>query len=166
MTYSFILCLPSLDARERKVSGTAAVQAKLFDGMPFQFNAEVERMASASGICRSVFICLGACARASFCVCASFPCHRILITSSHTCFPRRLSPPLIPHFSCLLIKGRSSHSCRFLSPPFPPCYPPPHRAGLAWVQQPPLPLYHHVCLSNKTLQVSCDSLGGKFMQLG
>lgn len=144
MTYGIILCLPSLDARGRKVSGTAAVQAKLFERMPFQFNAEVERMASGSGICRSMFICLCACAHASFCVCASClpqpqrPYHLL----THLLPSKTEPPPLIPHFSCLLIKGRSSHSCPF--PFFSLSYPPPHRAGLARVQQPPLPLYHHV----------------------
>lgn len=121
----FILCLPSCVAREQKKLGTAAVQAKLFEEMPFQFNVEVERMVSAGGICRSMFICLCACAR--FCACAKCLPQRPYHLLTHLLLSK--TEPPHTHFSCLLIKARSSHSCRF---PFP-CMGSPPPVELVWL---------------------------------
>lgn len=64
---------------------------QVFEGMPFKFSVEVECTVSLSGLCRSMFVCLCVCVCVCLCVCNA--CHSILITSSHTCFPRRLSLP-------------------------------------------------------------------------
>lgn len=117
------------------------MQAKLFEGMPFQFNVEVERTVSASGICRSVFICLRACACASFCVCVKCLPQRPYHLLTHL-LPSKTEPP-----PPLLMSPHQSQIQPQLSLPFSMhVFPSPCRAGLARVQQPPLPLYHCVVL--------------------
>ena len=117
-------------------------------------------------ICRvCLFVCMHVCELGVcvyVCVCAW---RGVLITSSHTCFPRRLSLP-------------SSHAASskpdpatVVASPFPAVVPLPsphhhcRQAGLARSQQPPLPLYHR-CPSSKTSPVSYDPWEGKFTRLG
>ena len=152
--------------RTESVRGRHRRKLSYLKGCHFNFGVEVWM----SGVffrralyLQSMFICLHAlvcvCVRA--CVCAW---RGVLITSSHTCFPRRLSLP-------------SSHAASskpdpatVVASPFPAVSPNPHphprlrrrQAGLARVQQPPLPLYHR-CPSGKTSPVSCDPWEGKIL---
>lgn len=77
--------------------GGALQQCKYLKERHFNLILEVERGVSASGICGSVFIPSCECELVMcVCVCAhaqtlQSSCHRVLITTSHTCFPPRLS---------------------------------------------------------------------------
>lgn len=71
----------------------------------FNLMLEVERAVSASGICSSVFIpsrewvlVMCVCARAA----TWSSCHGVLITTSHTCFPPKLSTPPNPPTELLM----------------------------------------------------------------
>lgn len=83
-------------------------QCKFLKERHFNLMLELKRVVSASGICSNVFIPLRKCV----CVCVCLPpharthvqghtpkqsnCHGVLITTSHTCFPPRLSTPPNP----------------------------------------------------------------------
>jgi len=82
-----------------------------------------------------MFIYLHVCVHLCTCVLCPSQCSYHLPTHL---LPMKIETPL---FSCLLIKARSSHSCRFS---LPACLPLPRLAGLARVQLPPLTLYHCV----------------------
>ncbi len=98
-----------------------------------------------AGVC--LFVCMYACVLVCVCACVWCLPQRPYHLLTHL-LPSKTEPPL---FSCLLIKARSSHSCRF---PFPACVPLPLSSWSGSHSTATTPLVSLCCPGSKTLLVS------------
>lgn len=109
-----------------------------------------------AGVC--LFVCVHA--RVLVFVCAWSACHSVLITSSHTCFPRRLSPPPTSHVS-----SSKPDPATVVASLFHACVPLPLSSWSGSGSTATTPLVSLCCPSSKTLLVSYDTWEGNSCSL-